>query len=109
MGDPGCRQGGDALPSLSRRDRLWQNSDAWRSEKAASCPYVGSEIIAFAPRPIRYKLVARYPRTLTAGPASGRVATGGWAVCAASSLISRSASAAMLSGDWITSRSSAQW
>ena len=31
------------------------------------------------------------------------------AVCAASSLISRSASAAMLSGAWITSRSSAQW
>ena len=53
-------------------------------------------------------MVEIQPRTLTARPITGCAATGGLAVCAASSPIRRSASAAMLSGAWITSRSSAQ-
>ena len=48
------------------------------------------------------------PFTVTARPITGWAATGGLAVWAASSPIRRSASAAMLSGAWITSRSSAQ-
>jgi hypothetical protein len=51
---------------------------------------------------------ARYPRVLSAAPTTGRAEIGGLAVCLASSPISRSASAAILSGAWITSRSSAQ-
>ena len=49
------------------------------------------------------------PRVLTACPITGWAATGGCAASAASSLINRSASAAMLSGACSTSRSSAQW
>jgi hypothetical protein len=49
-----------------------------------------------------------YPRVVSGRAITGAVTTGGLAVCAASSLISRSASAAMLSGAWSTSRSSAQ-
>ena len=49
-----------------------------------------------------------HPRLVSGRSMTGRAATGGFAVCAASSLIRRSASPAMLSGACSTNRSSAQ-